>query len=243
MPIDQFFTEFWSTIVYYAPRVAGGIVLLLAGWALGRLLGKGVSRLLERAGISGSLGKTVIGRALARSGVTSTRFLELLIRWLVYLVAILALVDVLQITALTAFVTTVVQYLPNFIAGIFILFFGLVVVDFVGDAVGAIGKEAKIEFAPILSVAVKLFLYLTVIIIALTTMKIDVTILNEFAKAVAWGSAIGIAIGLGIAFGWGLKDHVARNIDKWVSSAGRIAAKGEDFWSWYTRSKEEKEGG
>ena len=242
MSIEQLFTELWSTIVDYAPRIVGAVIILLAGWALGRVLGKGLSRLLQRAGIADSLGKTVIGRALARSGVTSTRFLELLVRWFVYLVAVLALVDVLKITALNAFMSAVVQYLPNFIAGIFILLFGLVIVDFVGDAIAAIGREAKIELAPVLSVGVKLFMYLTVIVVALTTMKIDVTILNEFAKAIAWGTAIGVAIGLGIAFGWGLKDHVARNIDRWLASAGTIATKGEDFWTWYTRSKEEKEG-
>jgi hypothetical protein len=243
VPIDQFLAELLSTVMNYAPRIAGAVILLLAGWALGRVLGKGVSRLLERAGIADALGKTVVGRALERSGVTCTRFLDLLVRWFVYLVAVLALVDVLKIAALTTFVSMVVQYLPNFIAGIFILFLGLVVVDFVGDAVAAIGREAKIELAQILSVALKLFLYLTVIVIALTTMKIDVTILNEFAKAIAWGTAIGIAIGLGIALGWGLKDHVTRNIDKWITSAGTMATKGEDFWSWYTRSKEEKESG
>ena len=241
MPVDEFLVDLWSTLASYAPRIAGAVILLFAGWALGRVLGKGVSRLLQRIGFADSVGKTVVGRALARSGVTSTKFLELLMRWFVYLVAILAVVDVLQITALTAFVSAVVQYLPNFIAGVLILLLGLVVVDFLGDAVGAIGREVKIELAPILSMAVKLFLYLTVIVIALTTMKIDVTILNEFAKAIAWGSAVGIAIGLGIAFGWGLKDHVAKNVDRWVNSAGTIARKGEDFWSWYTRSQEEKE--
>lgn len=241
MPIEQLLTELWSTIVDYAPRIVGAVIILLVGWALGRVLGKGLSRLLQRAGIADSLGKTVIGRALTRSGVTSTRFLELLVRWFVYLVAVLAVVDVLKVTALNAFVSAVVQYLPNFIAGIFILLFGLVIVDFVGDAIAAIGREAKIELAPILSAGIKLFLYLTVIVIALTTMRIDVTILNEFAKALSWGIGIGTAVGLGIAFGWGLKDHVARNIDKWIASAESIATKGEDFWSWYTRSREEKE--
>jgi hypothetical protein len=241
MPIDEFFAEFWSTIVGYAPRIAGAVILLLVGWVLGRLLGRGISRLLRRAGIADSLGKTIVGRALARSGITPTRFLELLIRWFVYLTAVLGVVDLLQIAALTAFVSSVIQYLPSLIAGILILFFGLIVADFVGDAVGAIGKEAKIQLAPFVSLGVKIFLYLTVIVVALTTMKIDVTILNEFARAMAWGTAIGLAIALGIAFGWGLKDHVAKNIDKWIVSAETIVTKGEDFWSWYARSKDEKE--
>jgi len=241
MAIDEFFGEFWSAIVGYALRVVGAVILLLVGWALGRLLGKGVARLLQRIGVADNLGTTVVGRALARSGLTPARFVELLLRWFVYLVAILGVVDLLQIPALTAFVGSVIQYLPNFIAGILILFFGLLVVDLLGDAVAAVGREAKIELAPFVSLGVKIFLYLTVIIIALNMMKIDVTILNEFARAMAWGIAIGVAIAVGIAFGWGLKDHVAKNIDKWVTSAETIATKGEDFWSWYTRSKEEKE--
>jgi len=225
----------------YSPRAGAAIIILVAGWALGRVLGKGISRLLYKMGFANALSKTVVGRALERSGTTSARFLELLIRWFVYLVAVFAAVDVLKIAALSSFMSTLVEYLPNFVAGIFILLLGFVVVDFIGDAIRAIGREAEIEFASILSIGVKLFLYLTVTVIALTTMKIDVTILNEFARAIAWGTAIGIAIGLGIAFGWGLKDRVAKGIDRWVASAQTTAKKAEDFWSWYTRSEEKKE--
>ena len=218
----------------------GAVILLSVGWVLGRLLGKGVVKLLQKTGIADVLRKTVVGKALDRSGISSARFLELLTRWFVYLIAILAAVDVLKLTSLSAFMSNIVAYLPNFIAGVLILFVGLAVVDFVGDAVRAIGREAKIEFAYVISVFVKLFLYLAVIVIALTTMRIDVTILNEMAKAVAWGTAIGIAVGLGIAFGWGLKDRIARDIDKLLTSAETTARTAEDFWSWYSR-KEEKE--
>ena len=208
---------------------------------IGRLFGKAVSKLLERAGIASRLRRTVAGKALERSGVTPTRFLELLTRWFVYLVAILLAADALQISGLTAFISSVVQYLPNFIAGILILLFGFLVVDFLGDAIRAIGREAKIEFAALLSIGIKLVLYLTVTVIALNTMKIDVTILNEFARAIAWGTAIGIAVGLGIALGWGLKDRVAKEGFGWLASAEATAKRAEEFWNWYTRSEEEKE--
>jgi hypothetical protein len=241
MQIEPFLNELWSTIVGYAPRIAGAAILLLFGWVLGRAFGAAVSRLLEKTRITGKLRRTAVGRVLERSGLTATRFLELLVRWFVYSIAILAAVDVLQITILSVFVSSVVQYLPNFIAGILILLFGFVVVDFIGDAIRAIGEETKVEFATIISIGVKLFLYLTVTVMALTTMKIDVTILTEFAKAMAWGTAIGIAVGLGIALGWGLKDRAARDAGKWLASAETTAKKAENFWSWYTRSEEEKE--
>jgi Mechanosensitive ion channel, conserved TM helix len=239
--IEVFLNQLWTNIVQYAPRVFVAVVILLLGWLLGRAFGKGISKLLKRAGISDALRKTVLGRALEQSGTSSPRFLELLIRWFVYLAAILAATDILGIAVLTSFMNAIVQYLPNLIAGVFILFFGLVVVDFVGDAVKAIGREVKIEFISVISVGVKLFLYLTVIVIALTTMKIDVTILNEFAKAIAWGAALGIAIGLGIALGWGLKDRVKNDFDRWMASAETTAEKTEDFWSWFVRSKKKED--
>jgi hypothetical protein len=241
MDMILFLSDFWSMLVGYAPRVAAAAILLFLGYLLGRLLGQAVSRLLERTGVAGGLRRTVIGRVLERSGVTATKFIDLLTRWFVYLVAVLGVADVLQIGALSAFISNVVEYLPNFIAGVVILLLGFVVVDFIGDAIRAIGQEAKIEFATILSISVRFFLYLTVTIIALTTMKIDVTILNEFARAIAWGTAIGIAVGLGIALGWGLKDRVAKGAVNWVAIAETTAKKAEDFWKWYTRSQEEKE--
>ena len=54
-------------------------------------------------------------------------------------------------------------------------------------------------------------------------MKIDVEILYIFAEALAWGVAIGIGVGLGIALGWGMKDAVAKNANKWISDFEKSA--------------------
>ena len=218
------------------------IAVLIIGWAVGRLLGKGLSKILDKIGVDDVLRKTAIGKALERSGITCVRFFDLIIRWFIYLIAILTAVDILQIAVLSTFMSSVVQYLPHFIVGVFILFVGLIVADFIGDALGAVGREAKVEFIGLLAAGLKLFLYFIVIIVALSVMKIDVSILYILATALAWGVALGISIGLGIAFGWGFKDTIAKNADKWIKSAQRVAKKAEEFWSWYARREEaEKE--
>ena len=65
----------------------------------------------------------------------------------------------------------------------------------------------------------RVFLYFTAIVIGLDIMSIDVGILYLFARALAWGLAAAIAIGAGVAFGWGGRDYVAEHIDGWMSSA------------------------
>ncbi|MEM3506994.1 MAG: hypothetical protein QXT31_05025 [Candidatus Bathyarchaeia archaeon] len=239
MQLDVFFSELWVRIADLLPRIAGVIVILVIGWVAGRAIGKIVSKVFEKLGIESAFKKTAIGRTLEKTGVPTGRLFDLLSRWFVYVIAILAAVDVLRIEALSIFIKEVVQYIPSLIAGIFVLIVGLLVADFIGDTIFAVGKEAKIEFVGFFSVIIRTILYLVVIVIALTLMKIDVSILYIFANALAWGMAIGIGMALGIALGLGLKDYVAKNAESWFRGISEAAKKAEDFWSWYAR-KEEK---
>ena len=218
-----FHETFVSSVVDFATRLAGAVVILVIGWAVGRGLGKGVSKILDRAGVDDALRRTPVGKAIERGGVSLVHFFDLVVRWFVYLIAILAAVNVLEITVLSNFMNTVVTYLPSFIAGLFILLIGFIIADFVGDAVSRVGKEANVEYHAILSTIVRFTLYFVVLIIGLSTMKIDVTILNVFATAIAWGIAGAIALGLGLAVGLGLKDVVSKRAEEWFKKASEAA--------------------
>jgi len=206
-------------LISFAPRLAGAVIILVIGWAVGRGLGKGISRVLDKAGVDDALRRTPVGRAIEKAGVSLVHFFDLIVRWFVYLIAILAAVNVLEITVLSNFMNTVVTYLPSFIAGLFILLIGFIVADFVGDAITQVGREAHIEYHAILSTIVRFTLYFVVLLIGLSTMRIDVTILNIFATAIAWGIAGAIALGIGLAVGLGLKDVIAKRAEDWFKKA------------------------
>jgi len=222
MPL-QIITNLISQFVAFLPRLIGAIIILIIGWAVGRLLGAAVSRILDKAGVDDALRKTSVGRAIERAGVSTPRFFDILVRAFIYLIAVFAAVNVLQIEVLTYYMKMVVEYLPSLIAGIVILIFGLMIADFIGDAITAVGKEAKIEYASLASLAVRGVLYLVVIIIGLSTMKIDVSILNVVVTAISWGIAGAIALGVGLALGFGLKDYVAKKAEDWLKKAGESA--------------------
>ncbi|MBS7658281.1 MAG: hypothetical protein QW476_03995 [Candidatus Bathyarchaeia archaeon] len=238
--IPELWVKFIDSIVELLPKIAGAIIVLIIGWISGRAFGKLALKITEKTGVSKVLRKTIVGRALESSGVTMSKFFDILIRWFIYLIAILAAVDILKIEALSKIIGLIVQYLPSFLAGIVILLAGLVIADFIGDAIAAIGREAKIEFAGFLSIITRSVLYFVVIIIALTVMKIDVSLLYMFANALAWGIAIGVGAALGIALGLGLKDYVSKNAEKWLKGFAETTKKTEDFWSWYTRREKEE---
>lgn len=230
--------EIWPRLAELFPKVLGAGIVLLVGWIAGRALGKGVSKLLERAAVDEALRKTVLGKVLERSKLPPTKFFDLLARWFVYLIAILAAADALEVEALSSFIRTIVQYIPNLIAGVLVLIFGFIFSDFVGDLIRSMGKESGVEYLGPLSGGVKLLLYFIVIVVALTVMKIDVSIVYVFANALAWGMAVGISVGLGIAFGFGFKDFIAKNAERWFRSASEAAKRSEEFWDWYARRKD-----
>lgn len=236
----ELFPEFWSELSTVAPKFLLAVAILGLGWISGHLLGKALSRLLVKAGFEDLLHRTILGKALEQSGTTCVKFFEVTIRWIVYLIAILLALDVFQVRVLRTLLQTTPEYLPNIVAGLLILFIGLVVSDFIADIAKVIGTEARVELAGFLSIGLRLIGYYVVAVMALGVMKIDVTVLNTIGNALAWGIALGAGLAFGIAFGLGLKDYVARNIEQWVSATREVAKKPEDFWSWYTRTKEGK---
>ena len=230
----------WSELYVTLLKFLLAIIVLGLGWIAGHLIGKGISRLFVKLGLEKLLHKTILGKALHSSGITCIKFFEIIIRWLVYLFAFLLALEIFQIKVLGNLLQTAPEYLPNIISGLLILFIGLVISDLISNMIRVIFTEAKVEFATIIALAIRVICYYVVLIIALGVMNIDVTVLNTIGNALAWGISIGIGLGLGIAFGFGLKDYIAKNIERWASSTGEIAKKPEDFWSWYTRDEKEK---
>jgi hypothetical protein len=226
--IESYLADFWSQLVTLVPAIVGAIIVLVVGWAAGRLIGKGIATVLDKAGVDDALRKTAIGKALEKTKVRIVGFFDLIIRWFIYLIAILAAVDILHISILSTYLSQVVQYLPLFIAGIFILILGFMAADFAADALREVAKEGQMEFASVFANVLRFVLYFVVLVVGLSTMKVDVNILYILANALSWGVAIGIAVGFGIAIGLGFKDAVAKRADAWLDAAGEMAKKARE---------------
>jgi len=206
----------------YWPRVAEALMIVLAGWLIGRALGKMVYRLVDRVGFGMAFRKTSIGRALLRSGYTGAKSFAVATKWFVYLLSIYIAIEVLSIPILTTFVASIMLYLPNVAVGVFVLIIGFILADWVGDLVKKSGSGAASEHLGPFGDVVRAFLYFVSTTIALAQMKIDITIVYIFAQAFAWAIAIGFGVAFGIAFGWQLKDRVKPWIDMILPKPSKV---------------------
>jgi len=184
-----------------------------------------VSRLTDAVELDRMVLDTPLGRIMGGSRQAVSNTFGAIAKWFVYALAILAAANVLAIPLLSEWISTAVSYLPAFIAGLAVIVIGFVVADFIGDAIAKTRAATRTSYTSWFATGTRMFLYFTAIVIGLDTMGIDVSILYVFANAIAWGVAAALAIGVGLAIGWGGHEYVANNINQWMgrASEGRQA--------------------
>jgi len=210
--IQESFAEAIGTMVKWLPAIIVAIIILIIGWFTGRAAGKIISKLLDKVGVDEAVDKTIIGDTIKKSGINTVGFFDALVRWFIYIIFIVAAVNVLKIEELTKFMHQIGSYIPHLIAGIIVLVVGLILVNVIMKWVEEQLTAREVGYADIIAPVLKAIFSLVVIVLALDQLLIKTTILYTFLVPLAWGLAAGIAIAIGISLGWGLKDTVAEYI-------------------------------
>lgn len=224
-------TVLLADIAAYLPVVLGALIVLIVGFIIGRVLGDIV------AGIVGGfmIGRYLYGTPLERFGDTEGEFGRLvgkLVTYYVYLLTLLAVADILQITALSTLLNTFAGYLPALVAGLLVLVVGIWVAERVGELVAESDDGRTTQLA---AVAVKILIYYIVVTITLDTVGLDVTVMTSlfttFLVAFFGALALALALGIGLAVGLGGQDYVAENVDRWVRRGKREVSEDEEGFS------------
>jgi len=205
-----------QTFAEVLPFVIAALIILLVGWISGRILGKIGSLLISKSGIEQSFSKTPLGKTLLESECSLANATDYLIRFIVYLLAIMSAADTLQIESLQTILAGILAYIPHIIAFILILLGGLILVDYLADFMEKFGDSANIDLIRPLIVFLRLFLYFGVIVLALTQLNLHLDIIYAFIIPLSWGISLGIGGTIVLFFGWGLKDKSPELIDRFL---------------------------
>ena len=207
--IMESFATAIGTMIEWIPAIVAALIILLIGWFAGKLVGKIVGTIIDKIGLGAAMDKTIIGDAVKSSGMTTAKFFDVLVRWFIYIIFIMAAINVLGIELLIDFMNQLVLYIPHLIAGLLLLVVGLILVDFLMDWLGAQLKTREVASGELIATILRALFTLLILTLALDQMLIDTQIIYTFLVPLAWGLGIGLAVAIGIALGWGSKDIVA----------------------------------
>ncbi|MCX6697233.1 MAG: hypothetical protein NTV84_06690 [Methanoregula sp.] len=196
------------------PAIFGAIVVLLVGWIIGRLLGKAVRIILDKVTSAKAIGDSDFGKSITKSGVSLGYLGDIAARIIVYLIAILAAVDILHMEYLSQFMVKVIEYIPHIIAFIIILIVGIILSDYFIDFFQTFGKNDKIELLSPVLMLLRLFLYFVVVMLALSQLLLDLSIIYTIITPIFWGLGIGLGASIAIVVWFGMKNRSEQLMDK-----------------------------
>lgn len=197
------------TFVDAIGMIIGALIILLIGWIAGRLIGKAVGILVDKLGVDKALEKVDTGDWLQSSGWSISRLFDVVVRWFIYIIAIMAAVDVLRIEFLSSIMQMIALFFPRLIAAAIVLVVGLLLIAFAMKWIEEALETNEIPLTNMLAPVLEAIMVVIVLVLAMDQLLIDTTIIYTFIIPLAWGLAIGIGVAIGIAVGWGGRDSVA----------------------------------
>jgi hypothetical protein len=211
-------SKWYDGIVAILPVVIGAILILVVGWIVGRLLGKAVRMILDKLKVDSLFADSSFLKALAGAGITISYIFDVVIRLFVYLIAVLAAVDLLNLDYLSALMKDIVEYIPHIIVFVMIVLVGFILIDYFADFLLKFHPTASVDLMQPVILVMRVFLYFVVAIFALSQLKLDLTIIYTFLTPVAWGIGIGLGAAIAIVFWFGLKERGAWIMDQLVNT-------------------------
>ena len=198
-------------IAAFLPQLAAALGLLLAGYAIAKMVERGADRALHRIGFDRWMREGGVTEALQRAGTTldPSTALAKLVFWTVMLLVILLAANALGLVVVSTLFSELLAYIPNVIAAVIILILGIVLGEFVKDLV--LASAGALPGGRTLARAAK-----AAVIVLAVFMGLEQLGIAQDIVLVAFIAVVGAAaLAAGIAFGLGGRDVAAEITRQW----------------------------
>jgi hypothetical protein len=112
----------------------------------------------------------------------------------------------------------IVGYIPHIVAFGVILIVGFILIDYFVDFLGKFYGPSHVDLVTPVLFLVRIFLYFVLVVLSLSQLMLDLTIIYTFITPIAWGIGLGIGAAIAIIVGFGLKNKSEAIMEKVIES-------------------------
>jgi len=198
-----------NQVMAFLPTLLGALVLFLVGWLVAQAIQLGVVRVLKTIGLDKLADQIQLSAVLTKGGIRHklSELIGVIVYWLIMLAVVMIVFNALQLTVAAELFQSVVTFLPNVIAAVFILIVGIFAASFLATTVRTAASNAGVGQAGLIAQLVENVVVIFAAVAALQQLRIPF-----FGEAFLIILA-GISLGCALAFGLGCKDLAGR----WVA--------------------------
>ncbi|OGD69303.1 hypothetical protein A2996_01940 [Candidatus Campbellbacteria bacterium RIFCSPLOWO2_01_FULL_34_15] len=211
--LAQSFQDLWLGVISFVPNLVIAIIIFIAGWVVGSLLGRVVSQIVKSLKVDNALRSAGTESLLNRAGfrLNSGKFLGGLVKWFVIVAFLVASFDVLGLDQVNDFLQQVVLlYLPRVIVAVLILLVAALIAEAMESLVKGSAKAAEVKSANFLGNVTKWAIWVFAILMALYQLGVAAA----FVQTLFTGFVVALALASGLAFGLGGKDSATKVLKK-----------------------------
>ena len=186
----------------YLPHLLTGIIILVAGLVLARLLQAWSTGLV--GGLMAWLTRNDrVQRTMARLGLPQTvsTFIGTVVFWVVFLLFLTAAVEVLGLNVLSLLLSSFATYLPSVLSAVLVLFAGLLAGALVRGLVSEVASSVGLSYAFLLGRVSQVAVVLLAVVTSASQLGIDTGPLTLMVTvtggALLAGAALAFALGAG----------------------------------------------
>jgi hypothetical protein len=204
----------WVDAVNFIPNVFGALIVFIIGIMIAASLGILVTRLMEKLKIDKAADEIGLTHLLEQGEIKASipHIIGEIVKWFLFIVSIMAATDILGLPQITAFLNSILLYVPNVIVAAIILALTIIIANFVEHVVTKGGKATKISHDKIIAKISKWSIVMFGVMAALVQLGVATSLITILFTGIV--SMLSIAGGL--AFGLGGRDKAAQIINKYV---------------------------
>jgi len=190
------------------------IVILIIGWLISKLIKAIVTKALKAIKLDTLSSRIELDKVLGKGGITYSLsdLIGVVCYWLGLLVTFMVAINAIGLTVAADLLNQVVLYIPNVIAGIFILIIGMFAATALKNIVTTAANNAGLSQGKLLGKIVETVVVVFAVIIGLEQLNIGMRV-TELTIGIILGS---FGLGLALAFGLGCKDIAGKFVAELV---------------------------
>jgi small-conductance mechanosensitive channel len=202
--LGSLFLEIKDSLIAFLPKFIFALIVLLIGYLIARLVQTLVRRFVrntDRFIANQKLKSHLRNRDLEHSSI----FISKTLYWIILVLFITLASEIMGMPVITAWLSGIVQYLPNIFAAIIIVFVGIIGGRLLADVILSATTKTGITYGYVLSKIVQYSILLITILIAIDQIGIDIALLTTILSVVIATLLFGAAL----SFGLGAKTSVS----------------------------------
>ncbi|GJM29830.1 MAG: hypothetical protein DHS20C17_24650 [Cyclobacteriaceae bacterium] len=199
----DFFQSLTNQVMELVPRLLIGILVIVIGLLLARIIEKLICRVILYLG--NTLNSRLRNQLLSVDLHGSAKFISKTVFWIIILFVTAVVTQIFGIPVLTGWLSGLLDYLPNILAAVIIIFSGIVIGRLLGDLMASAVVKAGVSKGDHIRKLVQFIVIFISSVIAINQIGIDIQFLTNLITIIV----AALLFGASLAFGLGARTSVS----------------------------------